>query len=87
MDKARINRVAVYRIGIAGPCSVTPGATSLSPGPRPFDISRRVQDQAVPEICDKADLRIAAGGSRCDILSMTRLTPTEVAAIPRLIRP
>jgi hypothetical protein len=39
------------------------------------------------QICSKNDLDISARGARCIISGMTRLTPDEVAAIPRRVRP
>jgi hypothetical protein len=39
------------------------------------------------QICSKLDLDISIRGARCIVSDMTRLTPAEVAALPRRVRP
>ncbi len=39
------------------------------------------------QICERTDLDISARGARCIVSGMTKLTPDEVAAIPRRVRP
>ena len=40
------------------------------------------------QICSAKDLRISAdSGNYCHVASFTRMTPDEVAALPRRIRP
>jgi hypothetical protein len=38
-------------------------------------------------ICNKVELDVAARGNRCIVDSLTRLTPAEVAALPRRVKP
>ena|SRR5258706_1454661 len=38
-------------------------------------------------ICHKLDLDVGVRGSRCIVDSMTMLTPAEVAALPRKVKP
>ena len=38
-------------------------------------------------ICHKLDLDVGVNGSRCIVESLTKLTPEEVAALPRKVKP
>jgi hypothetical protein len=38
-------------------------------------------------ICKPLELDVAAQGTRCIVSSLTRLTPAEVAALPRRVKP
>jgi hypothetical protein len=38
-------------------------------------------------ICNKIELDVAARGNRCIVDSLTKLTPAEVAALPRKVKP
>jgi len=40
-----------------------------------------------PMICRPLDLDIGVHGSRCIVASLTKLTPAEVAALPKKMRP
>ena len=39
------------------------------------------------QICTKLDLNISVRGTRCIVSNMTRLTPAEVAALPKRMKP
>jgi hypothetical protein len=38
-------------------------------------------------ICHKIDLDVGIRGTRCIVKSLTKLTPAEVAALPKKLRP
>ncbi len=84
-DRAHMHALAYYRVETSGHCSAgsdlptqhagfSVGAWSLAAG-------------AAAQVCSQKDLRISTDGGRCNIVSFTRMTPIEVAALPRGIRP
>ena len=71
----------VYRIDMSNPCL----ASAVSSDPLVF---RNVSGGQT--VCSPLDLDItvaAAGPSKCIVSSITRLTPTEIAALPKKMRP
>ena len=69
---------AVYRVDTSGSCLA--GMSSTDP--------IVLRDRAsTGRICSKNDVDISARGARCIISGLTKLTPDEVAAIPRRVRP
>lgn len=78
----RVNRGDVYRVGMRGACLA--GAISSDP------LVMR-QPPGSPIVCKPIDLDVAVnkGGfeSPCIVDSIVRLTPPEVDALPRRLRP
>ena len=69
---------AVYRVDMNNNCLAA--ATSSDP--------YVLRDHAgTGRICHKLDFDVAVQGNRCIVDSVTRLTPAEVAALPRKVRP
>ena len=69
---------AVYRVETSDSCLA--GISSTDP--------IILRDRAsTGRICDKTDLDISAGGARCIVSGMTKLTPDEAAALARRVRP
>ena len=68
----------VYRVDTSDSCMA--GMTSTDP--------IVLRDRAsTGRICSKMDLDISARGAHCIVSGLTKLTPEEVAAIPRRVRP
>jgi Family of unknown function (DUF6491) len=69
---------SVYRVDMAGSCLA--GVTSSDP------IVLRDRP-ATGQICNKLDLDIRVRGAGCIVSGITKLTPQEVAALPKRVRP
>ena len=69
---------AVYRVETSGSCLAGMSSTD------PIVLHDRA---STGQICDKTDLDISAGGARCIVSGMTKLTPDEAAALPHRFRP
>lgn len=68
----------VYRVTTSDACLA--GATSSDP--------IVLRDRAsTGRICDKLDWDISVNGARCIVSGMSRLTPDEVKALPRHVKP
>ncbi|HEX3887192.1 MAG TPA: DUF6491 family protein [Phenylobacterium sp.] len=68
----------VYKVETTGSCLA--GMTSSDP--------IVLRDRAsTGQICNKLDLDISVRGAPCIVSSLTKLTPAEVAAIPRRMKP
>nr|MEA2797643.1 hypothetical protein [Phenylobacterium sp.] len=69
---------SVWRAEMSNPCFA--GATSSDP--------IILRDQAgMGRICHKLDLDVGIRGTRCIVKNLTKLTPAEVAALPKKLRP
>ncbi|MGZ6016404.1 MAG: hypothetical protein ACXWKM_11725 [Phenylobacterium sp.] len=69
---------AVYRVDMSNNCFA--GSTSSDP--------YVLRDRAgMGRICHILDFDVAVRGNRCIVAGMTKLTPAEVAALPRKLRP
>ena len=73
-----VNGQSVYRFETSGGCLAGVNSTD------PIVMSNQT---GTGLICNKMDLNISVRGARCIVASMTKLTPEEVAAIPRRVRP
>lgn len=73
-----VNGRSVYKVVTDGAC--LGGATSSDP--------IVLRDRAsTGQICNKMDLDISVRGARCIVSSITKLTPDEIAALPKHVRP
>ena len=73
-----VNGQAVYRAVMSNNCLA--GAVSSDP--------IILRDMAgTGRICNKIDLDVGVRGSRCIVQSLTKLTPAEVAALPKRVKP
>jgi hypothetical protein len=69
---------AVYRVDMSTNCLA--GSTSSD--------AYVLKDRAgIGRICHKLDFDVSVRGNRCIVESITRLTPQEIAALPRRVRP
>ncbi len=69
---------SVWRAEMSNNCLA--GATSSDP--------IILRDQAgMGRICHKIDLDVGVRGTRCIVNSLTKLTPAEVAALPKKLKP
>jgi hypothetical protein len=84
-DRAHMHALAYYRVETVGHCAVgadlptqhagfSVGAWSLAAG-------------GAAQVCSRKDLRISTDGGSCKIASFTPMTQSEVASLPRGIRP
>jgi hypothetical protein len=69
---------SVYRVETSGGCLA--GVTSTDP----IVMSNQT---GTGLICNKMDLNISVRGARCIITSLSKMTPQEVAAMPKGVRP
>ena len=82
-DVAHMHAIAYYRVETTGRCDAGVNSPTLHSG---FGVSS--YDIAHFQVCKAADLRISVtGGPDCRVRSMTQVTPTEIAALPRDLRP
>jgi len=73
-----VNGRSVWRAEMSNNCLA--GATSSDP--------IILRDRAgMGRICHKLDLDVGVRGNRCIVDSLTKLTPAEVAALPRKMKP
>jgi hypothetical protein len=83
-DRANMHALAFYRVEISGRCQAGMNSSTEHGG---FAIGSIDRLGAAPPVCSRTDLRVTAGGLDCTVDSLTRMTSTEVAALPRGIRP
>jgi len=69
---------AVYRAVMSNACLA--GAVSSDP----IVLRDRV---GTGRICNKLDLDVGVRGTRCIVQSLSKMTPAEVAALPKKLRP
>jgi hypothetical protein len=69
---------AVYKVGTSGGCLA--GVTSTDP-------IVMTNQTGTGLICNKMDLNISVRGARCIVTSLNKMTPQEVAALPKGVRP
>jgi hypothetical protein len=82
-DVARMHAIAYYRVETAGRCDAGVDTPTQHAG---FGVGS--YEVAARQICRTADLRITVAGSLdCRVASMTKVAPTEIAALPRRLRP
>jgi hypothetical protein len=86
LDRSHMTTQAYFRVRISG-CHVIPGSHSRSSAAGVFRV-RTVFDAAgaSDKVCSINDLKIEAG-TTCQVESLERMTPAEVAAIPRHLKP
>ena len=73
-----VNGRSVYKVVTSNNCLAT--ATSSDPI---ILLDRASSGQ----ICSKMDLDISVGEGRCIVSSINKMTPEEIAALPRRVRP
>jgi len=86
LDRAHMTTQAFFRVRVSG-CHVVPGSHSRNSAAGTFRV-RTVIDAAgrSDRVCGVDDLKIEAG-TTCKVESLERMTPAEVAAIPRQLKP
>jgi hypothetical protein len=85
-DRAHMHAIAYYRVETTPRC--TAGVESPTQHAGFVVDSYEVASHIARQVCRPADLRIrTTKGPDCQVLSMSRITPTEVAALPRRLRP
>lgn len=76
----RVNRKDVYRLDLYGPCPDVDWAWEIA-----------VQNRGQSWICSPLDatvlVRTPIGPQRCQVEKMSRVTPEELAALPKRSRP
>jgi hypothetical protein len=83
-DVAHMHAIAYYRVETSGRCQAGMGAPTQHAG---FDVGAwTLAAGRAAQICSAKDLKISADGY-CKVASFSRMTPSEVAALPRGIRP
>jgi len=86
LDKAHMTTQAYYRVQVSD-CPVVPGSNSRSSAVGLFRVSSEVKAAGRSEqVCGKDTLKISTGTS-CKVESFEKMTPQEVAAIPRKLKP
>ncbi|HEX2815680.1 MAG TPA: hypothetical protein VHN39_04775 [Phenylobacterium sp.] len=85
-DVAHMHALAYYHVETSGRCLAGVDSPTEHAG---FSVGIWTPAAGrAAQICSQKDLRISAdGGPTCRVASFTRMTPTEVAALPRGIRP
>lgn len=84
-DAAHMHAIAYYRVETTGRCLAGVSSPSQHAG---FQVgSFEVAPRKSMEVCKTADLMIKGAGPNCQVASMTQVTPTEIAALPRGLRP
>lgn len=73
-----VNGRAVYRVAMSSNCLA--GSTSSDP----YVLKDRA---STGRICHKLDFDVSVRGNHCIVDSITRLTPQEIASLPRGVRP
>ncbi len=82
-DAAHMHAISYYRVETAGRCDAGVESTTQHAG---FSVGS--YDVEPIQVCKTGDLRISVPGSRdCRVASMIKVTPTEIAALPRGLRP
>ena len=81
-----MHAIAYYRIETQGRCQAGLDAPTQHSGFRLGATTIAAGRSA--QICSAQDLRVSTdGGNACAVASLSRMTPTEVASLPRRIRP
>jgi hypothetical protein len=86
LDKAHMTTKAYFRVRVTD-CNVIPGSHSRAGPHGLFAVTS--QDKAPgasAQVCSIHDLKIWTGTS-CHVEALDRLTPAEVAALPRGVKP
>jgi hypothetical protein len=84
-DAAHMHAIAYYRVELSGRCDVGAGSPTQHMG---FGVSTYDRARNKPgQVCRTADLKISGGTPDCKVMSMAQVTPTEIAALPRGLRP
>jgi hypothetical protein len=82
-DVAHMHAIAYYRVETIGRCDAGLESPTLHSG---FSVGS--YQLAAIQVCKASDLRIRVPDSPdCRVRSMTQVTPTEIAALPRGLRP
>ena len=86
LDRSHMTTQAYFRARVSG-CHLIPGSHSRSSAAGVFRV-RTVNDAAgaSDRVCSIGDLQIEAA-TTCHVESLERMTPAEVAAIPRQLKP
>jgi len=84
-ERAHMHTIAYYRVETDGRCDV--GANASDPHHGFWVASSSVAAGEAAQVCNKSELKIEAGGLQCAVGSLTRVTPQEIAALPRGLRP
>jgi hypothetical protein len=83
-DRAHMHALAYYHVETSGRCMAGADSPTQHAG---FGVGVWFPAAgAAAQVCSQKDLKISAGGP-CSVASFTRMTPAEVAALPRGIRP
>jgi hypothetical protein len=86
LDRSHMTTQAYFRVRISG-CNVIPGSHSRSSAAGVFTVRTMINAPGASDrVCSIGDLRIEAG-TMCHVESLERMTPAEVAAIPRRLKP
>ena len=86
LDRSHMTTQAYFRVRVSG-CHVIPGSHSRSSAAGAFRVGTMFDAAGASDrVCSIGDLKIEAGLS-CHVESLKRLTPAEVAAIPRRLKP
>jgi hypothetical protein len=86
-DRAHMHALAYYRVDLREACGAGTRSSTQHNG---FLVGSSVPAAgASSRICSAADLRIAADdhGPICPVADMTQVSPSEIAALPRRLRP
>ena len=81
-----MHAIAYYRVETSGRCLVGVNSPTQHGG---FDVGTWPPVAgAAAKVCGQKDLRISGDGpGACNVASFTQMTPAEVAALPRGLRP
>ncbi|HEY3947785.1 hypothetical protein [Phenylobacterium sp.] len=72
-----VNGADVYQVTTSGPCLAH--ATANDP--------IVLRDRGLGKICHPLDLELTVRGTRCTVEKLTKLTPQEIAALPKRLQP
>jgi hypothetical protein len=84
-DTAHMHAVAYYHVETSGRCMA--GMTSPTQHSGFAVDAWPLAAGAAAKVCSQKELVIDGGGGHCDVVSLSRMTPAEVAALPRGLRP
>jgi hypothetical protein len=83
-DTAHMHAVAYYHVETSGRCMAGINSPTQHSA---FGVSAwPLAAGAAAKVCNQKDL-VIDGGGRCEVVSFSRMTPAEVAALPRGLRP
>jgi hypothetical protein len=86
LDKAHMTTQAYFRVRVSD-CPVVPGSNSRAGPHGLFGVTSEVKAAGrSAQVCGLHDLKISTGTS-CKVESLDKMTPAEVAAIPRRLKP